>query len=57
MKTPEELEDWAANCARSFETTFVAGCHDGGADLHIPEFYRDETGSRADHGTDRLGQG
>ena len=25
MKTPEELEDWAANCARSFETTFVAG--------------------------------
>lgn len=25
MKTPEELEDWAANCAQSFETAFVAG--------------------------------
>lgn len=25
MKTPEELEDWAVNCAQSFEATFVAG--------------------------------
>lgn len=24
MKTPEELENWAANCAQSFETAFVA---------------------------------
>lgn len=25
MKTPKELEDWAANCEQSFETAFVAG--------------------------------
>ena len=25
MKTPEEMEDWAANCAQSFEAAFVAG--------------------------------
>ena len=38
MKTPEEMEDWAANCAQSFEAAFVAGKY-GQAALSAEQIY------------------